>query len=95
MSSAILTHPAIASSPDHNAPLVACSNEAAETAPLLLLWRTVPAGAIGADHQAELRALLAKLVPLRVEHWHEAQAGDPAAAVAMALKLSVLISAEK
>ncbi|HEV7326653.1 MAG TPA: hypothetical protein VGN91_16480 [Bosea sp. (in: a-proteobacteria)] len=90
MSNAVLAYPAIASSPDRGVPLLANSGEASETAPLLLLWRTRPADAIGENDQSELRELLAKVVPLRVEHWRETLAGDPAAAVAGALKLSGL-----
>ncbi|MBD3849401.1 hypothetical protein IED13_27190 [Bosea sp. SSUT16] len=90
MSNAVFAHPAIASLPDHDAALSVHGGVPAQTAPLILMWRTRAAGAIGDHEQAELRALLAKLVPLRVEHWREALAGDPAAAVAMALKLSGL-----
>ncbi len=86
MTAAILAHPARIRS----APAVALDAGIRDEPALLLLWRSVPAGAISDRDQAELRAVLSIVTPLRVEHWREARAGDPAAAVAMALKLSGL-----
>ncbi|MGY6249815.1 hypothetical protein ACXIUS_20050 [Bosea thiooxidans] len=89
MTAVILAHPAMTRTmPLADAVASACG--AGNSAPLLRLWRSVPAGVIGDRDQAELRALLCVVRPLRVEHWREALAGDPAAAVAAALKLSGL-----
>ncbi|PZR81132.1 MAG: hypothetical protein DI537_38615 [Stutzerimonas stutzeri] len=62
---------------------------AAESAiPTHELWRRLPADAFGETERAALHELLASARPFGVEHWPEALAGDDAAAVAMALKLS-------
>ncbi len=89
MTAAILAHPASTQTASHADPTPTSACDAGSTASLLL-WRRVPASAIGERDQAELRALLRNVRPLRVEHWREALAGDPAAAVAAALKLSGL-----
>jgi hypothetical protein len=51
-------------------------------------WRRLPADAFGEDERAALRTLLAAARPFGVDSWREALAGDAAAAVAMALRLS-------
>lgn len=56
--------------------------------PIWQLWRSLPANAFGAPEQAELKDLLVTVRPLRVEHWDAALAGDAAAAVALALRMS-------
>ncbi|PZR80802.1 MAG: hypothetical protein DI537_39080 [Stutzerimonas stutzeri] len=56
--------------------------------PIWQLWRNLPANAFGAPEQAELKDLLARVRPLRVEHWDAALGGDAAAAVALALRMS-------
>ncbi|SFD58648.1 hypothetical protein SAMN05428997_1342 [Bosea sp. CRIB-10] len=56
--------------------------------PTWQLWRSSPANAFGAPEQAELTELLGRVRPLRVEHWDAALAGDAAAAVALALRMS-------
>lgn len=90
MTASILAHPATARAMPSADPVVISACDAGDQAALLLLWRRVPADAIGERDQAALRTLLSNVTPLRVEHWNEALAGDPAAAVAMALKLSGL-----
>ena len=52
------------------------------------LWRRLPKEAFGEAERAALQSLLASTRPFGVAHWPEALAGDPAAAVAMAMKLS-------
>ena len=89
MTAAILAHPATTRTMPHVA-IAASACEVGGSAPLLRLWRSVPADAIADRDRVELRALLCAVTPLRVEHWREALAGDPAAAVAAALKLSGL-----
>lgn len=90
MTAAILAYPATTRTMPlaDSTPTSACELGAA--ASLLRLWRCAPADAIGDRNRAELRGLLCAVTPLRVEHWREALAGDPAAAVAAALKLSGL-----
>ena len=62
--------------------------EADTAIPTHELWRRLPADAFGETERAALHELLASARPFGVEHWPEALAGDDAAAVAMALKLS-------
>jgi hypothetical protein len=57
-------------------------------APTHELWRRLPADAFGEAERAALQSLLASTRPFGVAHWPEAVAGDDAAAVAMAMKLS-------
>ena len=57
--------------------------------PTWQLWRSSPANAFGAPEQAELKDLLGRVRPLRVEHWDAALAGDAAAAVALALRMAM------
>ncbi len=52
------------------------------------LWRRLPAEAFGEAERNALHILLAAARPFGVDHWREALAGDAAAAVAMALRLS-------
>lgn len=51
-------------------------------------WRCLPADAFGEADRNALRTLLTAARPFGVDHWREALAGDDAAAVAMALRLS-------
>lgn len=90
MTAAILAHPAKTRAVLLDELGVISASSTFDMAPLLLLWRSVSASAITDRDQIELRALLGHLRPLRVEHWREALAGDPAAAIAMALKMSGL-----
>ena len=59
-----------------------------KTFPSHEFWRRLPAGAFGEAERTALRILLAAARPFGVDHWREALAGDDAAAVAMALRLS-------
>lgn len=60
-----------------------------ETAiPTHQLWRRLPADAFGEAERAALQSLFASTRPFGVAHWAEALAGDDAAAVAMAMKLT-------
>lgn len=63
-------------------PALACAT------PTHQIWRRLPASAFGESERAALQELLAAARPFGVAHWREAIAGDDAAAVAMALKLS-------
>jgi hypothetical protein len=56
--------------------------------PTWQLWRSLPANAFDAAQQAELNDLLGRVRPLHVEHWNAALAGDAAASVALALRMS-------
>ena len=52
------------------------------------LWRRLPREAFGEAERSALQSLLASTRPFGVAHWPEALAGDAAAAVAMAMKLT-------
>lgn len=89
MATAILPFPRQPTPPHGEPKSTVIPPAAAELATLTHeLWRRLPREAFGEAERAALQSLLASTRPFGVAHWPEALAGDDAAAVAMAMKLS-------